>query len=1266
MIFIAIVNLYLACVQAIPAFNPSAWTSAGSYELSLNLEDVLMPDTNSGFTIEFWLYKKWSSEVTGTLLKAASAVLIEQVGGPSTDPTSELTFEGLESVQLENLGWHHIAMTRAPSALTTSVYANATLQMTYEGVDVDFSAAILGDSQVNVKSLWRELRIWRTCRSQAQIEALHYNVMASYSDGLAVLYHLSESSGRIIYDTENILEVHLPTDQVWYDVPFIVICQNNQIYMAGGCTACPGACVECDATGCLRCLPGYTTLPIDFDGTGTVKCEHSRNYFQSAVQWSVIEATLDSSQFTNNAYTAEMWLYVTSSNGDRVFSDCATDLIMQRGYFQLANNSTLTVYKEFYHKWYHLSLNFATDSQVIYVNGVLTATGSEPWVVEPTCIKTYRVALAEVKMYNYMKNDGSSQTYASYISSELGSATLPTYYWPLLETESTFQARGSYGSDYAVHIGSPISLSVSPSVCYGSQTLFETGFGSESICIDAAASTALSLSAQALTLTVSYPSCADLETAASAIEFWYKADTDSIADDTVLADFGELKFKKASGHFKYSLGSAELSAGGPYSANTWKHNYVSFQKAVVLRSLDYTESPCALELALTSSDLDPCPTKFEFSVQPGAFVRFVRWWEREIQSSAVLCSGALPFTSFVGLNLSILRMDYPLNEADISVVVDASINGKTTAVDSTQNWAPQDTSAFIQKRRLGYVCKNSSCDESSDNLGGVLASASAYFLCSVASSQPTSSTSCENRSSTRYIQMLSVFSNPISFQGHTTSLVDQQLWTSFELEIGFLTNSRSCDLINIGGNAIVVSTAIQYGALYLSVQGTLVPIKERWWYSLRYVNYQALKVARLYLNGVELTTPNSKITFPGGEIAKAGYGCDCLISDFKIVNSLQPLHERRSVFWDQTYADTMSYAPNYNYTVVYDTFVPSQSSVSNSANSDSTNSARNDVIDLSQKFVLKEALEYSPTLRETSRYTTCAAGQYRKYAAGSYSCVDCSTSNCKACSKTQCGVCTANYYLSLTSNTEATCELTCPSSTTTAETPQQFCKRTDCVFPCTYCYGNKKDECLAYSQKLSTYDYYGFLASVYPFNVYYATGSSISLSQAVPYTIQALFTSYFGYVNLSATDPTSALLINSLEVKVLKDKLFLYNGSSLLLSCEPGANLKGVLLSISATASAFQGFIADPSSDTITQCTANSAYVPQTLSSIWIGSDPNIRLADNFIASLRVLDQAVTINTNPLNSFFLSITYRPTSSAVVKEYPLNEGPGGNSVRDSKA
>jgi hypothetical protein len=1262
MIFIAIVNLYLACVQAEPAFNPSAWTSAGSYELSLSLEDVLMPDTNSGFTIEFWLYKKWSSEVTGTLLKAASGVLIEQVGGPSTDLTSELTFEGLGSFQLANLTWHHIAMTRAPSALTTSVYANATLQTTYEGAHVDFSALILGDSQVNVKSLWRELRIWRTCRSQAQIEGLHYNVKVSYSDELAVLYHLTEGIGRIIYDTENILEVHLPTDQVWYDVLFIAICQNNQTYKDGGCTDCPANCIECNATGCLRCQVGFTTLPIDFDGSGTVKCEHSRKYFKKELGV-VIESPIDSSQFTNNAYTAEMWLYPPTS-GYATFTDCKIQLNVFRSYFRLAASSNFIVAKEFYPRWYHFSLNYATNVQVVYLNGALVATKSESWTVIPTCLLISNFFCSELKLYNYKKNDGSSKTYDNYFKSELGSTTLPKYYWPLLEAGAPYKARGSYGSDYSGVSDDGAFLSASPTVCYGSQTLFETGFGGESICIDEVASKALRLSAQALNLVASYRSCADLEAAASAIEFWYKADTDSIADATVLADFGNLKFKKASGLFKYSLGSVELNAGGPYTANTWKHNYVSFQKAVVLRSLDYTEGTCAQEVALTSSDPDPCPSKFQFSVQPGAFVRFVRWWEREIQSSAVLCSGALPFTSFVGLNLSILRMDYPLNEADVSVVVDASIHGNTTTVSSTQSWAAQDTSTFIQKRRLGYVCRDSSCNESTDNLGGVLASPSAYFLCSVASSQPTSSTSCENRSSTTYLRLPSL-TYPISFEGYITSELDGAYLASFELEVAFLilVKTTACTIIQLG-SAVTVSTEIKYGALYLKFDTTLIPIKERFWYSLRYVSYEALKVSRLYLNGVELTIPNSQFSFSSSTTVNFGTSCNCLYSDLKIVNNLDPLHERRSVLWDQTYADIMSYAPNFNYSSVYDTFDQTQSSVSNSGSSDSTNLARNDVIAL--KSMLKEALAHSPTLSEASRYTSCAAGQYRKYAAGSYSCVDCSTSNCKACSKTQCGVCTSSYYLSLTSNTEATCELTCPSSTTTAETPQQFCKRTDCVFPCTYCYGNKKDECLAYSESRITYDFYGHLASLYPFNVFNATGTSISLSQAVPYTIQALFTSNLGYTNSSSSVLSPAFLINSLEVKVLKDKLFLYNGASLLLSCEPGANLKGVLLSISATASAFQGFIADPSSDTVTQCTANDAYVPSPLTSIGLGSDANVSLEDNFIASLRVLDREVTVDKDPLNSFYFSVTYRPSSSAVVREYPLSEGPGGASVRDSKA
>lgn len=1255
-----LVLLVVEASTTFKAFSPSGWTLKGGYQVPLKTSEISRPTRETGYTLELWLFKLWSSKSDLILIEDAIGALVTQQGTSEHSAASSLLIEGeLAAFSVEDGVWHHIAISRSGSSKACTAYIDAVGSYSYQGGDFDFSKLAIGDPKLELQTMFREVRLWGVPRSQTQLLNYLYRVADTSLPGLTMVYHLNEQQGVLIYDTENTAEVLLPTDKVWKKATELQFCSRGTF--GSSCSACASNCREClSYTECTLCAEGYLTLPRDYDSSGVVRCSNSFSGFGSPIKL----ATDISSSFASGEFTAEFWFIPSSANSSTLktlISLCTIIAEMNTASYTVTStgNTALNSAKLFYNQWYHFSLNLNQDAQFIYLNGKVHATLSLSTTVSPSCLTLGTVgAYAEVKLYDYTKLDGTADN-DNFRISDLGKANLPTYYWPLIESKPPFMSQGLNGESTSENVAF-VPLPKGPTICYGDQTAYKTNFGSEVICIDEAADKALSLATNPLSLKFPLPDCNTLASASSAIEFWYKADFSQMEQDSVLADFGTLKFVRGLNELQLTIESIAVRAGDLIDGE-WKHYYFGFQRQGSIRVLDYTASPCVSQARLTSSQQDPCPSQITFNMQPGAFVRFFRWWGKEISLlSSVICSGTLPFTSFHGLSLEILLLDYPLNEGSGTVVVDRSKSGKITTVTET-NWVAESTASFVQKRDLGKV-RDSTGGVSYDTMtSGVLASSSVYFVCTVGNAQPTSSTSCESRSTRQYFRKLPHPESSLSHTAYVAVAPSGVAYTSFEYELSFyLVNlsTTACQLFTL--DSIKVSIAVERNTPVLRYTGdnftyATVPVKLLGWYILRVVMFQQVGESKLYLNGIEQTILKHIPSLSASEITfEVGMNCDALIGDIKGYNSQESLHERRVVFWDRSYASIVDYETDYSYAFIYDHYDPDTQAIVSSINSD-------DKIAFGDLLYLREALEYSPTVRENDRFSICAVNEYRVKGLGKYSCQGCS-SNCAACLKTLCAVCISGTQLYPTSSSQSTCVASCPT-TYTESSPVPYCKVSGCTPPCNSCYGTTaKGQCLTYASLLSVTDEVGNIQTGM-FNLKKASSGTFDAS--VPYSIQ------FWHVNFDAADGSDdggedgILKIDGLTVKSTANTIKLYDGTSVILSCSANRFIKGIFFSLSATDEAFSGYLFDPLNDKITLCTKDTDYTPAASSTIELSGD--ITTIGNYIYSLRLLNIAQDPTTMSLRNLVAAtaLAVRSPSSWTTKQIPMDEGEGYH-LFDSKA
>lgn len=1223
--------------------SPSAWTAGRGYQAEFDTSAVELPTFDSGFTLEFWVNKIWSSEYDVSLIEDAIGKIAVQEGTPKPKPSSSIQIE--ESLAIFSLGetfWHHIAIVHNPSSASSFCYVNATSPISYDGRTYDFSQFKLGDRDRKLQSLFANINLWSKPRTQQSIMDFLYFYQDEPTEGLVMSYSLIEGSGNTVYDSVTNSNVIFPSEKIWRSAQALNISSSTYYKSVDTISLnCQEGCSKCvSQSHCLKCMLGHITFPRDYDSNGAVDCVAP--YQQDISPKEIISEGDELFSFSASAYTVEYWFRSHTREGILVSRiDVGRVIITSNGdlrvYYQGMSYAAIYLIRPVVYNWVHISLNFETDAQVIFFNGVLSYSGTSSEFLLPNKI-FIEGNVREFKIFSYKKANSDSYS-GDYHRSELG-GSLPDYYYPLNEMKAPYISRGKKGTDQTTSRFVPYFANSTdlPTVCYGSQSSSSTEFGNEKFCVDLSANIALSLATYALNLETSFVSCAALEAEPSAIEFWYKADLSSIASNSVLADFGELKFKRGTSGTIFSLGGVEVSAGS--STSFWKHYHISFQKGVALITRDYTASTCQVTASLNGVTTDPCPSKFEFAIQPNAFVRFVRWWEKEIsKESSVLCSTALPFTSFVGLSLYMLRLSYPLNEATTDKVMDTSGNFNVTTIDSSV-WVSEDTSSFIQRRRFGYVCTSSGCNTKTNLYGGVLASSTAYFLCSVANSQPTSTTECENRSPRKY---------PIITQERSLYVTSTTSNFNFDFEISFLLlnfkedKGISFQLFSGLGLVLIINKnpfpTLVIKPIRVNDPTNIIPLQLYRWYTLRIEMYQSIKKYRFYLNGVQLNLKADLGIIQLTDITISGR--NFLLGDIKVYAAMEPLQDRRRVFWDRNYSDIKSFFNGFSYVFVYSNFGFDLNYVTSSVtSSDKLTLQPND------DTMFSDYLSYSPTVPENDRYSSCAMNEYRVLSNGyKYACKVCA-SNCGACMGSLCVACSSGYYLNPTSPSESTCVTSCTSS---ISTPVPICQNYSCAKNCEYCYGTAKDQCLGYSTNYSFYDGVGYMQQKFFDLNKSTTEASISLS-LTEFTLQLWLKEY------DSSTRYSAIKTNNLAIQTNASGLFVTDGASTdYFNCPIISGGLFTFISVSGSSTGLKAFVLG-SQRVMTACTEVSAYSHSSLTSVTLGSSTQ-EVDYNVIYSLRVLKVSLDAFQSALKNIFeaTALSVQTPSSWTEILYPLNEG-----------
>lgn len=1244
-------------------FNLAGCATSGGIQVPFDMTSIALPQ--SEWTLELWLMLPSSSNPVDTAIVTVAGsggsndVIL--LNNPSNSYKVMANKASTDSADAST--WTHIAVTSE-----SKMYANAVAVGTAWTMSVSFSKFLVGDRSSRLNAFMAEMHLFIAARTQTQLEQGMHMTINGLVSIVVMNYPLSEKGGTSVHDRSlSNAETVFPSEP-WVDNSsdtFPTLCKYyGEYWESSACHACHDSCYRCAGsaeTDCRVCKEGCISIP-DHMSNSKLTCHCNRRVYPATSTSNPI----DLGAFTQTLpYTLEFWvkltnlpdgskLYTTNTHSLSQFSSNQVQLTLATSGIAISSEK-FTVPPL---KWTLISTVINYTSSKVLRNGAevvaLTNSGSDI-TQNPEVLKlgVGVAALFTELRVAYSALDSTSINSNRRHSAEGAVGTPLDIYYTL--TENSGPLSGVAGgttlpishSTFTADSGEVLQL------CYATEVAYNTGFNDEWDCADNSPTNAVSLNSNDLRLTIA---TSGLCSAAffSVIEFWHKG---SYIDGDTVADFGNLKVAKGESNLKYTLDTASIPAADP-TGGGWNYFYVEFKSDTSMRSLSGSNTLSSVSIAGLS---DPCPTQFKFMQGTGFALKHVRWWRRTPFDSSTFTEASsffpsFKYTSFRGLPIDFLLLDYPLDE-NSSTVFDRSVNHlKTTGVTFT---TLANASQIGSRRMSGRVCTNYDCSSTSQSSmnSGILAGTSDYFACTLAGAMPTGSVrECQTRSNTLNLKIAQSHQHEV-----TSQLTIPQ--SSHEIQISFLlTNSpNNSEVFSLGGVLTLVIKDVGELSLEFTSEGSTtvlmrLPYALLNWYDFRYVWDENAAYFAVYINGKRSTLmarPTSlsvadTLLYIGG---RADRHCNCYFDEIRVRVRTDPWHHQRAVNWrlDKSAMSSLSITePFYNHFKGYG---------DNKLTDYATSPYTPHDIDLTQvSTTMYDLFSIAPATKLLTPTSACNVDKLLGVTenASKFDCTTACSSSCKSCTGS------SNFCYACTTSLKSTApfQSSCSEDTSTGSQPVNNVRPGTCSLNCNSCWGKYYNQCDLPVAAGDHYNHAGLSFSKY-FSVKSASSTSIDISLSVSreFTIQFW---------VKITDWTGSALLEYDNQKFKKldtdDKLCVENTDGTT-HFSFNANLdEWYHVSLAYSPSNIEGYTYNYQSTAFTEL-SNRNYngLPTSLTYIKLMGEG----LSAYLKDLRVLDKAISLKDKQFKTYysFLSVRY-DLPMGVVVNFPLVEG-SGSSIYDCK-